>query len=274
MELASRSTASTAAATTQAVTTRYASATLVLRRLGRGDQRVSVTDISSSRLSRPTRRQARPGHHTTGNRTVTVVSGPAPDSNRTLPPWARAIHCDDAETEAAALDGGAVAGVAAEEPLEDPRLQLARKARPGVGDHQFRVGSVPGAATASPGRAVRCTSPRCRRGSAATGEGGVGLHARPPASQAVSVTARLCALPEVLHVLDRFPDQFVERHRIQGQRHLACIGLREQGQAVHDLGQPLDLVELAEQPIALRRRSGTRHGTRSRSRPASPSAAS
>ena len=45
----------------------------------------------------------------------------------------------------------------------------------------------------------------------------------------------------------RVADEFVETQRLVGKRDLASVGLGEQIEAVHDSGEALDFVELAEQ---------------------------
>ena len=59
---------------------------------------------------------------------------------------------------------------------------------------------------------------------------------------------------EALGIGAGFPDQLIQAHRFAGERDLAGIGLGQQREAVHDLGQALHFIQLAFQLLPLRGR--------------------
>ena len=64
------------------------------------------------------------------------------------------------------------------------------------------------------------------------------------------------ALGEALGVGHGVAHEFVQPHRLERERDLAGIRLGEQREAVHDLAEALDFIQLAVQPLALRVREG------------------
>ena len=61
----------------------------------------------------------------------------------------------------------------------------------------------------------------------------------------------LLPLSEVLRVFDGLANDVEHPHGLEPEADLAGVGLGQKGEPVHDLGEALDFVELAEQALAL-----------------------
>ena len=157
----------------------------------------------------------------------------------------------DAESQAAPFHTLAVAGITSEKRLENTRQNFGRDAVPGVRNLQFgAIASSPQRQDHSPFWLIVFD--------------GVVREVEQQLTQAVAIARDGCLVAhfqlyldavrpgEALAVGGRFSNQFIQTHRLARECYLARVGLGQQRQAIHNLGQSLDLVELAFQSLALR----------------------